>query len=86
LIGCVAFFVKQIDSNLPAESGRSVVRSMIMRETLFLVFVGVGLGLAEAIPLTNRIQTMLFGINANDPMTVSLAIAVLVGVAALRYE
>jgi hypothetical protein len=59
---------------------------MIMRETLFLVFVGVGLGLAEAIPLTNRIQTMLFGINANDPMTVSIAIAVLVGVAALRYE
>jgi ABC-type antimicrobial peptide transport system permease subunit len=60
----------------------STVRTMVMQEILFLVLVGVGLGLAGALTLTNKIQTMLFGITPNDPMTVSMAIAVLVGVAA----
>jgi len=60
----------------------SNVRTMVMQEILFLVLVGVGLGLAGALTLTNKIQTMLFGITPNDPMTVAMAIAVLVGVAA----
>jgi predicted permease len=60
----------------------STVRTMVMQEILFLVLVGVGLGLAGALTLTNKIRTMLFGITPNDPMTVFMAIAVLVGVAA----
>jgi predicted permease len=60
----------------------SNVCTMIMRETLLVVFAGVGLGLAGALTLTNRIQSMLFGLTPNDPITVSMAIAALVGVAA----
>jgi predicted permease len=60
----------------------SNVRTMVMQELFFLVLAGVGLGLAGALILTSKIQTMLFGITPNDPMTVSVAIAVLVGVAA----
>jgi ABC-type antimicrobial peptide transport system permease subunit len=58
------------------------VRLMVMRETLVLIITGVGLGVAVALVLTRRIQAMLFGLTADDPMTFATVIALLAGIAA----
>jgi ABC-type antimicrobial peptide transport system permease subunit len=55
----------------------------VMREVLVLVAIGSGIGVAAAILLTRYIQAQLYGLTPNDPMTVSIATAALIAIAAL---
>ena len=54
---------------------------MVMREVLMLVGIGIGVGLAAAIALSKLIQTQLYGITGQDPLTIALAGALLGAVA-----
>jgi predicted permease len=60
---------------------RDVLRSM-MRESLMPVFAGVILGVGGALPLTRTIKATLFGLTPYDPATVTIAILVMIAVAA----
>jgi predicted permease len=52
---------------------------MILRESLILLAIGVGLGLPLAVVATKGIKNQLFGLSAIDPVTFAVAIAVVSG-------
>jgi predicted permease len=54
---------------------------MVMREVLLLVCIGIGAGLAAAIALSRLVQTQLYGITGQDPITMALAGLLLAAVA-----
>jgi predicted permease len=76
----VARRTHEIGIRVALGAGRSKVRAMVMREALFLVSIGVVLGLAGAVALTRRIESMLFGLTSHDPMTLAVATFVMVGI------
>src|SRR5262245_16067246 len=58
------------------------VFKLVMREMMLLVLIGVTLGLGAAATTTRLISSLLFGLTANDPMTMALAALSLTAVAA----
>jgi putative ABC transport system permease protein len=52
--------------------------SLVAREGMLLVAIGIGLGLAGALALTRVIASLLFGMKPTDPLTF-VAVAVVVG-------
>jgi len=66
---------------LGASSG-SILR-MVLRETLFLTFAGLALGLPCARAASRLLGHMLFGVSANDPATLAAVAVTLAAVAAL---
>ncbi|MCU1258053.1 MAG: hypothetical protein JWO80_938 [Bryobacterales bacterium] len=56
---------------------------LVMREVLVLVVVGLAIGLPAALALTRLVQTQLYGITPNDPVTLALGVAGIGGVAVL---
>jgi ABC-type antimicrobial peptide transport system permease subunit len=56
---------------------------LVLRETLFLVAIGIAIGLPVALAATRLIKGYLFGLSANDPLTIALAVLVMLAVAAL---
>jgi predicted permease len=62
--------------------GRDVV-SLVLRETMLLVVIGVIIGLSAALASTRLITALLYGLTPNDPLTIALASLVLLTVAAL---
>ena len=61
-------------------SGRAVL-SMIMREGLLLVCVGIAIGLPFVFGLTRFAQSMLYGLSPADPLSLTAAALFLFGVA-----
>jgi len=59
------------------------VMQKVMRETLTLVLIGVGLGLFAAWSAARVLTTMLFGVSARDPITFILVTILVIGVAAV---
>jgi len=66
---------------LGASAGR--VMRMVLRETLLWVALGVALGLGAALATTRWVESLLFGLKPNDPLTIGLAATVLLAVAAV---
>jgi ABC-type antimicrobial peptide transport system permease subunit len=64
---------------LGAQPGQ--VRGMILRESTWLAAAGIAVGTAAALGLTRLVQSMLYGIRADDPLTLSAGIALLLMVA-----
>src|SRR5262249_6374842 len=62
-------------------SASRVLRS-VLRETLLWVALGVALGLGAALATTRWVESLLFGLKPNDPLTIGLAAIVLLAVAA----
>jgi putative ABC transport system permease protein len=60
---------------------RDVLR-LVIEEGMKLVLLGVGIGLAAALGLTRLPKTLLFGVNATDPVTFAV-IALLLTLVAL---
>jgi predicted permease len=56
---------------------------LVMREVVVLVGTGVVLGLAAALALSKYVSSLLYGVGKADPLTMTLAVAALVIVAAL---
>jgi predicted permease len=56
---------------------------LVQRETLLLASIGVVIGLPVALAATRLIKGLLFGLGANDPLTIALAVFVMLTIAAL---
>jgi ABC-type antimicrobial peptide transport system permease subunit len=56
---------------------------LVLRETLFLVAIGIAIGSTVALAATRLIKGFLFGLSANDPLTIALAVSLMLAVAAL---
>ncbi len=56
---------------------------LVLRETLFLVAIGIAIGLPVALAATRLIKGFLFGLSANDPLTIALAVSLMLAIAAL---
>ena len=61
---------------------RDVIR-LVLRESLLLVALGVGLGLATALATTRLISAQLFDLAPTDPLTITAATLLLLAVATL---
>ena len=59
------------------------VTRMVMRETMLVVGIGVAIGLGAAVATTRLVAAMLFGLAPTDPLTVLLAVVLMITVAAL---
>lgn len=87
LYGVMAYSVarrtREIGIRVALGAERRGVIAMVMKEVVLLAGIGVGVGLPVALALTAYVQTQLFGLKPNDPLTLSLAVAVMAGVALL---
>jgi predicted permease len=59
------------------------VTRMVMRETMWVVSIGVAIGLGAALAGTRLIASMLFGLAATDAVTISVAVLTMISVAAV---
>jgi predicted permease len=62
---------------------RTGVLWLVLREVVLLMVVGIGIGLAAALSATRIIASMLYNLAPNDPLTIALAVVLLVAVGAL---
>ena len=60
----------------------NVIR-LVLKESLVLSLIGVGIGLAAAFGLTRLISSQLYGVSATDPLTFSIVSVGLVAIALL---
>jgi ABC-type antimicrobial peptide transport system permease subunit len=85
LYGLMAYNVtrrtQEIGVRMALGAARKNVLSMILRETLGLTSIGIALGLAGALAASQLIANMLYGVSAQDPVTLAAASVVLSGVA-----
>jgi predicted permease len=56
---------------------------LVMREVVLLVAIGIVAGLAASFALTQYVQSQLFGVTRNDPLTIVLATVALAAVGCL---
>jgi ABC-type antimicrobial peptide transport system permease subunit len=59
------------------------VLGMVMRESMLLVGIGVTIGLAASLAVSQFVAAFLFGLEPRDPGTIMAATGVMIGVAAL---
>jgi putative ABC transport system permease protein len=59
------------------------LRTLIVREGMRLTAVGMAIGLAGTFAVTRLLSWMLFGVNAFDPLTITVVVVVLTGIAGL---
>jgi ABC-type antimicrobial peptide transport system permease subunit len=59
------------------------VMRLVMREVTLLVVLGVLIGMTAAVATTRFVSTLLFGLEPTDPLTLTLATLLMIGVAAL---
>ena len=85
LYGVISFLVarrtQEIGIRMALGAGKRQVLSMILRETLMLTALGIGVGLPITISVARLIASMLFGIKPGDPLALALAAFALCGVA-----
>lgn len=86
IYGVVSYSVTQrsreIGLRMALGASRAGVLSSILRESLTLAIVGVGLGLVTALTLSRFLSSLVFGVSTTDPMTL-LGVPVLVILIAL---
>jgi predicted permease len=87
LYGLMAYTVTQrtreIGIRVALGAERASVLKMILRETLVLVAVGLGVGLPCALSATRLIGHMSYGLSPNDPVTLECVVAALLAVGLL---
>ena len=77
LYGVMAYTVAQrtreVGIRMALGAAQGSVIWMVMREVLFLVVVGVVLGVPSSLALSKLVQSQLFGLTPHDPSTLALA-------------
>jgi predicted permease len=73
----VARRTNEIGIRMALGAARADVLRLVMRESMVLVLAGVVLGLAGAIAAGRPIASLLFGLAPADPLTIAVAIAVM---------
>jgi predicted permease len=79
----VARRIPEIGIRVALGADRGMITKMILRETGWLAFFGVSIGLAIAYSVARYVQSMLYGVAAQDFATFAGAAAVMIGVAAV---
>jgi predicted permease len=59
------------------------VTHMVMREALLVVVIGIVIGLVGAVAITRLIESMLFGLAPNDPITITSAALLMITVGSI---
>lgn len=87
LYGVVSYNVARRTSEMGVRMAlgaqRSSILGMVLRESLLVTLIGAAVGLGASIAATRVLQSMLFGLNARDPLTMAGATIVLLLVAAI---
>jgi predicted permease len=86
LYGILAYAVTrrtgEIGVRMALGAQRHDVISLVLRETLSHVFVGVAVGIAAVLGTSRLTGSLLYGVRPNDPLTMLLAVFMLMAVAA----
>ena len=87
LYGLMAYAVArrtgEIGIRMALGAAQGHVISMVLRETMWLVLAGVIAGIPLALWLATYVKTLLFEVSPADPLSIAVAAAVLIGVAAV---
>jgi predicted permease len=87
LFGLMAYNVtrrtQEIGVRITLGAARSDVLSMVLRETLGLTSIGIAIGLACALAASQLVANMLYGVSAQDPVTLAAVSVALTTVAAV---
>jgi putative ABC transport system permease protein len=87
IFGVISYSVSrrtnEIGIRVALGASRSTILRMILRETLILATVGLAVGVPCALAASHLIGHMLFGVSANDPVTLAAVAFTLAAVAAL---
>jgi predicted permease len=85
LYGTVSYNVArrtgEIGIRMALGAQRGAVVRMVLREVLMLVEAGLVIGMATALGTTRFVASFLYGMKANDPLTLTLAAMTLLGTA-----
>src|SRR6202008_1244942 len=85
--GVMAFMVarrtREFGIRMALGAGQGAVVWMVLRESLSLAALGVGIGLAGAYGLTRLVEAQLFGVHATDLLTMAAASLGIAAVTAL---
>ena len=73
--------VHEIGVRMALGAGADDVLSLLLRQSLRLTLFGIACGLAGAAWLTGAMQSLLFGVRPNDPLTFALVSALLLAIA-----
>jgi len=79
----VARRTSEIGLRMALGANRSMVLSLVMRNALVLVAIGLGLGIPLALLGGRLVATQLYGVRIYDPFTISAAVLILAASAAL---
>jgi putative ABC transport system permease protein len=79
----VARRTNEIGIRMALGAQRGTVVGMVMGESMLLVGIGVALGLIAALWAGRFVKTVLYGLSANDPLTIAAAVALIAMVSAL---
>jgi len=87
LYGVMSFSVTQrtgeIGIRMALGAARSNVAWLVLRESVVLTLIGSAIGLAASLAMTRLLTSLLFGVEPTDPWAMSVAVALMVSVAAL---
>jgi predicted permease len=87
LYGLLAYGVagrtREIGLRMALGAAQRTVRWMVLRESILLVGIGLAVGVPGALAGTKILQSLLFGLDARDPMTLAAACVFLVALALL---
>jgi len=87
LYGVMSFSVTQrtgeIGIRMALGAARSNVAWLVLRESVVLTLIGSAIGLAASLAMTRLLTSLLFGVEPTDPWSMSVAVALMVVVAAL---
>ena len=62
---------------------RGQIAGMVLREALLLVLIGLVIGIPAAMAASHLIRNELFGLNAEDPVTIGIASLIMASIALL---
>ncbi len=79
----VARRTNEIGIRMALGAQRGTVVGMVMGESMLLVGIGVMLGIAAALWAGRFVKTVVYGLSANDPVTIGTAVALIALVSAL---
>jgi ABC-type antimicrobial peptide transport system permease subunit len=64
---------REIGIRMALGAERRVVMWMVLRETMWMIAMGAAIGLPAAFATTRLVQSFLYGLTAQDPLSITLA-------------